>query len=87
MEIDELLTRADFITLHTPLTEATRNIIDAEALFKMKKGVRIINCARGGLIVEQDLKAAIESAMSPVPRSTFSRSSRRRRTSCSAATT
>ncbi len=61
VEIDELFSRADFITLHTPLTEATRNLIDAKALFKMKKGVRIINCARGGLIVEQDLKAAIES--------------------------
>src|SRR5262245_57908522 len=55
VELDELFPRADFITLHTPLTEATRNLIDAKSLFKMKKGVRIINCARGGLIVEQDL--------------------------------
>src|SRR6201991_4386532 len=61
VELDELFHRADFITLHTPLTEATRNLIDAKALFKMKKGVRIINCARGGLIVEQDLKAALDS--------------------------
>src|SRR5262249_1310923 len=52
---------ADFITLHTPLTEATRNLIDAKALAKMKKGVRIINCARGGLVVEEDLKAALDS--------------------------
>jgi len=61
VELDELFPRADFITLHTPLTEATRNIIDAKAIAKMKKGVRIINCARGGLIVEEDLKAALES--------------------------
>jgi D-3-phosphoglycerate dehydrogenase / 2-oxoglutarate reductase len=61
VELDELLARADFITLHTPLTDATRNIIDAKALAKTRKGVRIINCARGGLIVEEDLKAALES--------------------------
>ncbi len=61
VDLDTLFARADFITLHTPLTEATRNIIDAKAMAKMKKGVRIINCARGGLIVEEDLKAAIES--------------------------
>ena len=61
VELDELLARADFITLHTPLTESTRNILDAKALAKTRKGVRIINCARGGLIVEEDLKAAIES--------------------------
>jgi D-3-phosphoglycerate dehydrogenase len=61
VELDELFPRADFITLHTPLTDATRNIIDAKAIAKMKKGVRIINCARGGLVVEEDLKAALES--------------------------
>jgi len=61
VELDQLLARADIITLHTPLTEATRNIIDAKAIAKMKKGVRIVNCARGGLIVEDDLKAAIEA--------------------------
>jgi D-3-phosphoglycerate dehydrogenase / 2-oxoglutarate reductase len=61
VELDELFKRADFITLHTPLTEQTRNIIDAKALAKCKKGVRIINCARGGLVVEADLKAALES--------------------------
>src|SRR5579885_1676542 len=61
VELDDLFARADFITLHTPLTDATRNIIDAKALAKMKKGVRIINCARGGLIVEEDLKAALDS--------------------------
>src|SRR5579883_1637541 len=44
-ELDELLARADFITLHTPLTDATRDIIDAKAIAKMKPGVRIINCA------------------------------------------
>jgi D-3-phosphoglycerate dehydrogenase len=61
VELDELFARADFITLHTPLTDATRNVIDAKAIAKMKKGVRIINCARGGLVVEEDLKAALES--------------------------
>jgi D-3-phosphoglycerate dehydrogenase / 2-oxoglutarate reductase len=60
VELDDLLARADFITLHTPLTDATRNLIDAKALAKTKKGVRIINCARGGLIVEEDLKAALD---------------------------
>ena len=47
VELEELLRRADFISLHTPLTDKTRNIIDAAAFAKMKKGVRIINCARG----------------------------------------
>jgi D-3-phosphoglycerate dehydrogenase / 2-oxoglutarate reductase len=59
--LDELLGRADFITLHTPLTNETRNILSAEALAKTKKGVRIINCARGGLIDEAALKAAMDS--------------------------
>jgi D-3-phosphoglycerate dehydrogenase len=59
--LDELLARADFITLHTPLTDSTRNILSAEALAKTKPGVRIINCARGGLIDEVALKAALDS--------------------------
>ena len=61
VELDELFKRADFITLHTPLTEKTRNIIDAAALAKMKKGVRIVNCARGGLVDEQALVDALNS--------------------------
>ena len=61
VELDDLFARADFITLHTPLTDKTRNIIDAKAIAKMKKGVRIINCARGGLIVEADLVEALKS--------------------------
>ncbi len=61
VELDDLLARVDFITLHTPMTDQTRGIIDAEALAKCKKGVRIINCARGGLVVEEDLKAALDS--------------------------
>ncbi|WP_417452998.1 phosphoglycerate dehydrogenase [Kiloniella sp.] len=61
VELDELLARADFITLHVPLTDQTKGIIDAKALAKTKKGVRIINCARGGLVVEADLKDALES--------------------------
>ena len=59
--LDELLARADFITLHTPLTDQTRNILSRENLTKTKKGVRIINCARGGLIDEAALKDALDS--------------------------
>ncbi len=61
VELDDLLARADFITLHTPLTDQTRNILSAENLAKTKKGVRIINCARGGLIDEAALKAGLDS--------------------------
>src|SRR5689334_1712149 len=61
VELDELLKRSDFITLHTPLTEKTRNIIDATAIAKMKAGVRIINCARGGLVDEATLRKALDS--------------------------
>tara|TARA_X000000368_G_scaffold380122_1_gene335702 strand:+ start:7034 stop:8683 length:1650 start_codon:yes stop_codon:yes gene_type:complete len=61
VELDDLLKRSDFITLHVPVTDQTRNIIDAKALDKMKPGVRIINCARGGLIDEVALKAALEA--------------------------
>ncbi len=61
VDLDTLLARADFITLHTPMTEQTKNLLDAKALAKTKKGVRIVNCARGGLIVEEDLKAALDS--------------------------
>ncbi len=60
-DLPTLLARADFITLHTPLTDQTRNILSAENLAKTKKGVRIINCARGGLIDEAALKAAMDS--------------------------
>ncbi|TQV81753.1 phosphoglycerate dehydrogenase [Denitrobaculum tricleocarpae] len=61
LELDELLARSDFVTLHVPMTEQTKGIIDAAAMAKMKPGARIINCARGGLVVEEDLKAALES--------------------------
>jgi D-3-phosphoglycerate dehydrogenase len=61
VELDELLARADFITLHTPLTDQTRNILSRENLAKTKQGVRIINCARGGLIDEAALKELLES--------------------------
>ncbi|TFF22086.1 phosphoglycerate dehydrogenase [Jiella endophytica] len=61
VELDELFKRADFITLHTPMTDKTRGIINAAAIAKMKDGVRIINCARGGLIVEADLAEALKS--------------------------
>ncbi|HEV2747646.1 MAG TPA: phosphoglycerate dehydrogenase [Allosphingosinicella sp.] len=61
VELDELLARADFITLHTPLTEQTRNILSRDNLTKTKRGVRIINCARGGLIDEAALKEGLEA--------------------------
>jgi D-3-phosphoglycerate dehydrogenase len=61
VELADLFKRADFITLHTPLTDKTRNIIDAKALASMKKGVRIVNCARGGLIDEAAIVEALKS--------------------------
>ncbi len=61
VELDALFARADFISLHTPLTDKTRNIINAASLAKTRKGVRIINCARGGLVDEQALRAALDS--------------------------
>ena len=61
VDLETLFARSDFITLHTPLTDKTRNLIDAKAIAKMKDGVRIINCARGGLVVEADLVEALKS--------------------------
>jgi D-3-phosphoglycerate dehydrogenase len=61
LELNDLLARADFITLHTPLTDATRNILSREAIARCKRGVRIVNCARGGLIDEAALGEALES--------------------------
>jgi D-3-phosphoglycerate dehydrogenase / 2-oxoglutarate reductase len=63
VELDELFARADFITLHTPLTDSTRNIIDADAIATMRKGVRIVNCARGGLVDEDAIVAGIEEGL------------------------
>ncbi|MBP2237282.1 D-3-phosphoglycerate dehydrogenase [Sinorhizobium kostiense] len=61
VELDELLAQADFISLHVPLTDKTRNILGAEAIAKTKPGVRIINCARGGLVDEKALAEALKS--------------------------
>jgi D-3-phosphoglycerate dehydrogenase len=61
VELDALLQRADFITLHTPLTDKTKSILNARTIAKCKKGVRIINCARGGLVDEQALVDALKS--------------------------
>jgi D-3-phosphoglycerate dehydrogenase len=61
VELDDLLARADIITLHTPMTAQTKNILSAENIAKTKKGVRIINCARGGLVDEAALRAALDS--------------------------
>lgn len=61
VELDELFAKADFLTLHVPLTDKTRNILSAEAIAKLKPGVRIINCARGGLVDEAALAEALKS--------------------------
>jgi len=61
VELDDLLARADFITLHVPLTDKTRNMLSAEAIARCKRGVRIINCARGGLVDEAALARALKS--------------------------
>ncbi|MBM3552920.1 MAG: phosphoglycerate dehydrogenase [Alphaproteobacteria bacterium] len=60
VELEELLARADFITLHTPLTTQTKNILSAENIAKSNKGVRIVNCARGGLVDEEALRKALD---------------------------
>ena len=61
VELDDLLARADVITLHTPLTDKTRNILGRENLAKTKKGVLIVNCARGGLVDEAALREGLDS--------------------------
>jgi D-3-phosphoglycerate dehydrogenase len=61
VELDDLLARADIITLHTPMTAQTKNILSAQNIAKTKKGVRIINCARGGLVDEAALREALDS--------------------------
>src|SRR5207245_3726487 len=61
VELDELLARADFITIHTPLTGDTRHLLGEAELARLKPGARIINCARGGLVDELALARAIES--------------------------
>jgi D-3-phosphoglycerate dehydrogenase len=61
VELDDLLRRADIITLHVPMTEKTKNVLSAENIAKTKKGVRIVNCARGGLVDETALRAALDS--------------------------
>ena len=61
VELDDLLARADFITLHVPFTDQTANILSRENIAKLKKGVRIVNCARGGLVDEEALADALKS--------------------------
>lgn len=60
-DIKEIFEQCDYITLHVPLTDSTKNLINAEAIAKMKDGVRIMNFARGGLVNSEDIKAALES--------------------------
>lgn len=61
VSLGELFEKADFITVHTPLNDKTKNLINKEAFLSMKNGVYIINCARGGIVNEEDLDAALES--------------------------
>ncbi|MEL6369827.1 MAG: phosphoglycerate dehydrogenase [Pseudomonadota bacterium] len=61
VELDELLQRAEIITLHTPLTDQTKNILSGKALAKTRPGVMVINCARGGLVDEDALKSALDN--------------------------
>jgi D-3-phosphoglycerate dehydrogenase len=61
VELADLLARSNFITLHTPLTEQTRNLLDREALLRTRTGVRIVNCARGGLVDEEALAELIRA--------------------------
>ena len=62
VELKEIFQSADFITLHTPLTNETKGILNKKTMLECKKGVRIINCARGGLIVEEDLLELLEES-------------------------
>ncbi len=59
--VDDLLAKADFVTFHTPLTDETRNLLSRERIAKMKKGARVVNCARGGMIDEEALAEAVKS--------------------------
>lgn len=61
VSIDEILEQADIITVHVPLSNETKNLIDKNALSKCKEGIKIINCARGGIVNEQDLLEALNS--------------------------
>lgn len=61
VDLDDLFARADFITIHVPKNEKTLGLINKESMAKMKEGVRIINCARGGIVIEADLKEALDS--------------------------
>jgi D-3-phosphoglycerate dehydrogenase / 2-oxoglutarate reductase len=61
LPLDDLLARADVVTLHVPMTDETRNLLNAEKLAKMKKGALLVNCARGGVVDEEALLAALES--------------------------
>jgi D-3-phosphoglycerate dehydrogenase len=61
VSLDELFARSDYITVHTPMTKETRNLLNADAFKKMKRGVFVINCARGGIVNEEDLYDAIQA--------------------------
>ena len=76
MPLDELLARADYITLHVPLSDSSRHMINAETIARMKDGVRIVDCARGGVIDENALYDALVAGKWPARRWMSSRTSR-----------
>jgi D-3-phosphoglycerate dehydrogenase len=61
--LDEVLATSDFISLHSPRTDQTRGLFNAQTFAKMKKGVFLVNCARGGIVVEKDLIAALDAGI------------------------
>ena len=77
-ELDDIYARADFITVHVPLTDETKKLLGSAQFAKMKRGVRIINCARGGIVDEKALADAIKSGQVAARRSTSTKASRRR---------
>ncbi len=79
-DLDNVYRDSDFITVHMPVTDQTRGMLNASAFARMKPKVYIVNCARGEIIVESDLLAALDSGKVPAPPSTYSPWNRCRRT-------
>src|SRR5881397_865240 len=82
VDLQRIFEQADFITVHVPLSESTRNLINERTIAHMKDGVRILNCARGGIVNESDLYAALKSGKVGGAPSMYSRPSRTRSLRC-----
>ena len=76
VDFDTLLAKSDYITIHTPLTKETEKMLNADASAKMKDGVRIVNCARGGCMDPEAIAEGVKSVKLPAPLSTFIRLNR-----------